>query len=352
MGVYLLVSVNGLGAHMNEAAISLALPDWKNFLRLRIDPDGTLTLYPVGIARVPRRWKPTGAGPHAAAYAPDDPRATPPRSSSLLSWCRGWLPPTASRSRDEAGRARPRRLLCRLLHERRARGVPCRTLPRLCEGPPSPSPPQVAVEMPPSRGQEAGHARADASGRQTGTAAFSRARPCCCAATAPRCSARGWLDAALAALLHDTAQLLREPPPPQQWLAGQWLLELSQALGSTLGREGCRKLGFEVGREVAGGALELLIRTLLTLHCTRLQGVYERLGLLANLSLRGPVLLYTPDSERAGTLGIVHAGPPDALYALWEGCLLYAHHLCGVEGGVGRARLGSEGRSGLVQVSW
>lgn len=164
---------------------------------------------------------------------------------------------------------------------------------------------------------------------------------------------QGRLDAALEALPHDTAQLLREPPPPQQWLAGQWLLELSQALGRSEGREGCRKLGFEVGREVAGGALEPLIRTLLTLHRTRLQGVYERLGLLANLLLRGPVLLYTPDSERAGTLGIVHAEPaPDALYALWEGCLLYAHHLCGVEGGVGRARLGPEGRSGLVQVSW
>ena len=78
MGVYLLVSVNLFGAHMNEAAISLALPDWKNFLRLRIDPDGTLTLYPVGIARVPRRWRPTGAGPHAPAFEADDPRATPP----------------------------------------------------------------------------------------------------------------------------------------------------------------------------------------------------------------------------------------------------------------------------------
>jgi len=78
MGLYLLISVNGFGAHMNEAAISLALPDWKNFLRLRIDPDGTLTLFPVGIARVPRCWKETGAGPGAPAYAPDDPRATPP----------------------------------------------------------------------------------------------------------------------------------------------------------------------------------------------------------------------------------------------------------------------------------
>lgn len=164
---------------------------------------------------------------------------------------------------------------------------------------------------------------------------------------------QGRLDATLAALPPETAALLREPPPAQQWLDGQWLLQLAQALGQGVGREGCRQVGFEVGREVSGGALAPLIRTLLTLHRTRLQGVYERLGLLANLLLRGPVLLYTPESERAGTLGIVHAEPaPDALYALWEGCLLYTHHLCGVEGGVGRARLGPDGRSGLVQVSW
>ena len=40
MGLYLWLSVNRFGAHSNEAFISLALPDWKNFLRLRIDEDG------------------------------------------------------------------------------------------------------------------------------------------------------------------------------------------------------------------------------------------------------------------------------------------------------------------------
>jgi hypothetical protein len=78
MGLYLWVSVNGFMAHSNEAFISLALPDWKNFLRLRIDPDGRLTLYPVGVERVPRKWRQTQAGPHAPAYAPDDPNATEP----------------------------------------------------------------------------------------------------------------------------------------------------------------------------------------------------------------------------------------------------------------------------------
>lgn len=78
MGLYLMLSVNRFGAHSNEAFISLAIPDWKNFLRLRIDPDGELRVYPVGLERVPRRWKESQAGPYAPAYEPDDPRATEP----------------------------------------------------------------------------------------------------------------------------------------------------------------------------------------------------------------------------------------------------------------------------------
>ncbi len=78
MGLYLMVSVNGFKAHSNEAFISLAIADWKNFLRLRIDKDGQLTVFPVGLERVPRQWKATHAGPYAPAYEPDDPRATPP----------------------------------------------------------------------------------------------------------------------------------------------------------------------------------------------------------------------------------------------------------------------------------
>ncbi len=48
MGVYLWMSVNLFLAHSNEAFGSLALPDWKNFLRLRIGADGKLTAVPHG----------------------------------------------------------------------------------------------------------------------------------------------------------------------------------------------------------------------------------------------------------------------------------------------------------------
>lgn len=60
MGLYLLISLNVFGRHRNEAFSSLRCPDFKNFLRLRIDEAGELTIYPIGIRRVPRddEWSP------------------------------------------------------------------------------------------------------------------------------------------------------------------------------------------------------------------------------------------------------------------------------------------------------
>jgi hypothetical protein len=76
MGAYLCVSLNGFGLHANEAFSALAIADWKNFLRLHIDQQGTLRIYPIGIDRVPRRWQSSPSGPR---LVPHDPKATPPR---------------------------------------------------------------------------------------------------------------------------------------------------------------------------------------------------------------------------------------------------------------------------------
>lgn len=65
LGLYLLISVQVFGRHSNEAFSSLRIQDYKQWLRLHFAADGTLTLYAIGIDRVPRR-------------APHDPRATPP----------------------------------------------------------------------------------------------------------------------------------------------------------------------------------------------------------------------------------------------------------------------------------
>jgi hypothetical protein len=79
MGLYLLVSLNLFGRHGNEAFSSLGIEDWKNFVRLHINENGDLTIYPVGIKRVPRSWIPrtSATGPE---FIPDpkDSRATEP----------------------------------------------------------------------------------------------------------------------------------------------------------------------------------------------------------------------------------------------------------------------------------
>jgi hypothetical protein len=73
MGLYLGISLNIFGRHQNEAFSSLASPDWKNFVRFRIQKSGALTIYPIGIKRVPRRWH---YDAKTERVLPDDPSAT------------------------------------------------------------------------------------------------------------------------------------------------------------------------------------------------------------------------------------------------------------------------------------
>ncbi|MDT4968145.1 MAG: hypothetical protein QOJ64_2882 [Acidobacteriota bacterium] len=79
-GLYLLVSLNVFGRHYNEAFSTIAVEDWKSFLKIKIDPAGDLTIYPIGIRTVPRKWKPN-PGESDAGLVPDnesDPAATLP----------------------------------------------------------------------------------------------------------------------------------------------------------------------------------------------------------------------------------------------------------------------------------
>lgn len=57
MGLYLLISLNVFGRHSEEAFSALRIQDYKNFLRLHVSNDGTLTIYPIAVDRVPRRWR-------------------------------------------------------------------------------------------------------------------------------------------------------------------------------------------------------------------------------------------------------------------------------------------------------
>ncbi len=71
-------ATNCLGFHGNEAYAPLHHMDLKSFLRLHIDGDGALTVYPVGVDRVGRDWRLRPDAPaHDPWFAPtgDEPAA-------------------------------------------------------------------------------------------------------------------------------------------------------------------------------------------------------------------------------------------------------------------------------------
>ena len=56
MGLYLYISLHWLGRHDNEAFSALRIEDYKNFLRMHIAEDESLTIYAYKIEKVPRNW--------------------------------------------------------------------------------------------------------------------------------------------------------------------------------------------------------------------------------------------------------------------------------------------------------
>jgi hypothetical protein len=79
MGVYLLISLNVFGRHSNEAFSSLAIKDYKSFLRMHINAAGELTIYPIAIDRVARKWQKVAGPATVPVYQPHDPKYTPSR---------------------------------------------------------------------------------------------------------------------------------------------------------------------------------------------------------------------------------------------------------------------------------
>ena len=57
MGLYLFVSLNLFGRHHNEAFSAIMVEDYKNFLRFKIEANGDLVIYPVGVKKVFKKWR-------------------------------------------------------------------------------------------------------------------------------------------------------------------------------------------------------------------------------------------------------------------------------------------------------
>lgn len=72
-GEYLILSHRHAPRHANEVLACQAIPDYKSFLRMRLDADG-LTIYPLAVRRVPRAWEHNekGAGGEEPLLRPTD----------------------------------------------------------------------------------------------------------------------------------------------------------------------------------------------------------------------------------------------------------------------------------------
>jgi hypothetical protein len=77
VGVYLLLSLLCLGRHPNEAFSSLRIGCYKSFLRLKIGPDGALTIYAVGLKKVPKDDRAETRNPPLSPHLIESPIAIP-----------------------------------------------------------------------------------------------------------------------------------------------------------------------------------------------------------------------------------------------------------------------------------
>jgi hypothetical protein len=73
VALYLLVA-SRFGINLNEVMAGQSIEDHKGFLRMRLTRDGTLTIYPVKIEKICRKWRldPNGA-PTDPWFLPDQP---------------------------------------------------------------------------------------------------------------------------------------------------------------------------------------------------------------------------------------------------------------------------------------
>ena len=73
VGIYFVVSDMLFAWHTNEVFASQSIINYRNFLRMRIAPDGTLTIFPIGLREVPRKWRLRNARePGQPLYEPTD----------------------------------------------------------------------------------------------------------------------------------------------------------------------------------------------------------------------------------------------------------------------------------------
>ena len=57
VALYLVISDRWFNMHHNEVFAVQSITDYRSFLRMTIRPDGSLILFPIGLRRLPSRWR-------------------------------------------------------------------------------------------------------------------------------------------------------------------------------------------------------------------------------------------------------------------------------------------------------
>jgi hypothetical protein len=73
VSAYLLLAAT-FKINVNELFAGQGIEDYKSFLRLRFAPDGTLTIYAIGVDKISHRWVPQSAGSWFRPATPLKPR--------------------------------------------------------------------------------------------------------------------------------------------------------------------------------------------------------------------------------------------------------------------------------------
>ena len=81
--LFLVVSERLLGWHTNEVFMVQSIVDYRSFLRMGLDPDGTLTIYPIGLRETPLRWRARPANPNDATRGVKNPALYEPGDGTI-----------------------------------------------------------------------------------------------------------------------------------------------------------------------------------------------------------------------------------------------------------------------------
>ncbi|MGZ6142408.1 MAG: hypothetical protein ACXWLM_03665 [Myxococcales bacterium] len=164
---------------------------------------------------------------------------------------------------------------------------------------------------------------------------------------------KGWLDGVLARVPPDSAKLLQKPPLPLSWVDAPLVDAIASAIAAAHGRDALRDLLHGAMQDSMGPILKPLVTGTLALFGGGPETLFARLDLFATTLTRGVTFSWTPADGKSGTILIAHDEPaPDAIYAAWEGSLLFTFDVTGAKGTLGKAEVVNGGRNGRIAASW